>query len=238
MELMRCNVQKSRWSFVMHWLHRGLLGLFIATGLLACAAGPSSDGTAALALPASSGPDYFPGGDRWYSWGPAQSKENFANVQQAQCATGIYTKQRTWESITPTPNSKVSGGLGALPAYFPLHVRWKLKDGREFMLENIDIRTIMRNYFKTHDLKQQWQRENRPKAKVGDGSAILAHEIKDDTVIIKWYLQINRTPVNQRLTITGAATKWDFIDEEYFVTSIPGIPTTGIDFENKYQIRK
>lgn len=128
-------------------------------------------------------------------------------VIQPQWPTGMYTKQRTWEGITPTPNSRVAGGLNALPAYDPLHVRWKLKDGREYLLEYIDIRAIMREYFKTHDLKQQWQRENRPRAKVGDGRAILAHEIKDDTVIIKWYLQINSTPVDQRLTSTGAATK-------------------------------
>ena len=106
------------------------------------------------------------------------------------------------------------------------------------MLENIDVRAIMREYFKTHDLKQQWQRENRPRAKVGDGSAILGHEIKGDTVIIKWYLQINRTPIDQRLTATGAATKWDFVDEEYFVTSIPGKPTSGIDFDNRSEVRK
>ena len=149
----------------------------------------------------------------------------------------MYTNQRSWRQLFVT-GSQPSPNLNTLSAYYPLHVRWKLKDGREFMLENIDIRAIMREYFKTHDLKQQWQRESRPRAKVGDGSAILAHEIKDDAVIIKWYLQINRTPVSQRLTPTGAATKWDFIDEEYFVISIPGKLTSGIDFDNWSEIRK
>jgi hypothetical protein len=224
--------------FLRQRLLRGLLCSFLAIGLLACAA-PRPDygpGTPAQSVP--SGRDYFPGGDIWYSWGPAQSKENFANIERAQWATGMYTKQRTWEGITPTPNSRVSGGLNTLPAYYPLHVRWKLKDGREFLLEYIDIRAIMREYFKTHDLKQQWQRENRPRDKVGDYAPTLAHEIKDDTVIIKWYLRINRTPVDQRLTASGAATKWDIVNEEYFVTSIPGKPTSGIDFENKSEIRK
>ena len=221
----------------MRWLHVGLPVLFLAIGLMACAARPSADSTGAPALSAPSGPDYFPGGDRWYSWGPAQSKENFANVQQAQWATGMYTKQRSWGPISVS-RSKVTPNLNMLPAYYPLHVRWKLKDGREFMLENIDIRAIMREYFKTHDLKQQWQRENRPRAKVGDGGAVLGHEIKDDTVIIKWYIEINRTPVDQRLTATGAATKWDFAKEEHFVTSIPGRPTSGIDFDNWSEVRK
>jgi hypothetical protein len=237
MELTSCVNRKSRWYFVMHCLRRGLLGLFIVTGLLACASPPSADRSSAPILSALSVADYFPGGDIWYSWGPAQSKENFANVEQAQWAAGMYTKQRSWRQLSVT-GSRPSPNLNTLPAYYPLHVRWKLKDGREFILENIDIRIIMREYFKTHDLKQQWQRESRSKAKVGDGGAILAHEIKDDTVIIKWYLQINRTPVDQRLTASGAATKWDIVNEEYFVTSIPGKPTSGIDFNNWSEISK
>ena len=237
MNLANVAAQSSWRNLVLRWLHFGLPCLFVTMGLLACAARPSADSTGAPALSAPSGPDYFPGGDRWYSWGPAQSKENFANVERAQWATGMYTKQRSWGPMSVS-SSVVTPNLNALAAYYPLHVRWKLKDGREFMLENIDIRAIMREYFKTHDLKQQWQRESRPQAKVGDGKAILAHEIKDDALIIKWYIRINRTPVDQRLTSTGAATKWDVIDEEHFVTSIPGKPTTGIDFDNWSEIRK
>jgi hypothetical protein len=214
---------------LMRRLNAGLPGLLVALSLVACASKPSTNSTGAPALSPASGPDYFPGGDRWYSWGPAQSKENFANVEQAQWATGMYTQQRSWRPMFVS-SSVVTPNLNVLAAYFPLHVRWKLRDGREFILENVDIRAIMREYFKTHDLKQQWQRENRPQAKVGDGKAILAHEIEDDTVIIKWYIRINRTPVDQRLTATGAATKWDVFDEEHFVTSIPGKPTSGIDF--------
>ena len=158
-------------------------------------------------------------------------------MQQAQLATGMHTKQRSWGPMFVS-RSKVTPNLNMLPAYYPLHLRWKLKDGREFMLENIDIRAIMREYFKTHDLKQQWQRENRPRDRIGDGGAILGHEIKDDTLIVKWYIEINRTPVDQRLTATGAATKWDFAKEEHFVTSIPGKPTSGIDFDNWSEVRK
>jgi hypothetical protein len=237
MKLMNWFESASPQHVVMHRLHQGLLGFVVAMGLLACAAGPSADSTGAPVMSAPSGPDYFPGGDRWYSWGVAQSKENFANVEQAQWATGMYTKQRSWRQFFVT-GGRPSPNLNILPAYYPLHVRWKLKDGREFILENIDIRAIMREYFKTHDLKQQWQRENRPRDKVGDYAPVLAHEIKDDTVIIKWYLQINRTPVDKRLTATGAATKWDIVNEEYFVTSITGKPTSGIDFDNWSETKK
>jgi hypothetical protein len=220
----------------MNRLSRLVTVIGLTFSLLACAGGPLSVKTAAPALSAPAGPDYFPGGDRWYSWGPAQSKENFANVERAQWATGMYTKQRSWGPISVS-SSVVTPNLNILAAYYPLHVRWKLKDGREFILENIDIRAIMREYFKTHDLKQQWQRENRPRDRIGDGDAILGHEIKDDRVIIKWYIPINRTPVNQRLTATGAATKWDIINEEHFVTSIPAQSTTGIDFDKWLEIR-
>lgn len=237
MKRMSCSEPIDRRHLVRRWLCRGLTGLFVALGLVACAAGPSANSGAAPAVSTPSGADYFPGGDRWYSWGPAQSKENFANVEQAQWATGMYTKQRSWGPISVS-SSVVTPNLNALPAYYPLHVRWKLKDGREFILENIDIRAIMREYFKTHDLKQQWQREGRPKSSVGDGKAILGHEVKDDKVIIKWYIRINRTPVDQRLTSTGAATKWDMIHEEYFVTSIPGKPTTGINFDKWFEVRE
>jgi hypothetical protein len=158
-------------------------------------------------------------------------------VERAQWATGMYTKQRSWVPMFVT-GAEPASNLNALPAYYPLHVRWKLKDGREFLLEYIDIRAIMREYFKTHEIKQQWQRENRPQAKVGDGKAILGHEIKDNTVVIKWYIRINRTPVDKRLTATGAATKWDIVHEEYFVTAIPGKPTTSIDFDSWSEIRK
>lgn len=237
MQPLNDSESSDRRDSLMRRLSAGLPGLLVTLSLIACAARPSADSTGAPAPSALSGPDYFPGGDRWYSWGPAQSKENFANVQQAQWATGMYTKQRSWGPISVS-SSVVTPNLNALAAYYPLHVRWKLKDGREFILENVDIRAVMHEYFKNHDLKQQWQRENRMQAKVGDGKAILAHEIKDDTVVIKWYIRINRTPVDQRLTSTGAATKWDGIDEEHVVTSIPGKPTSDIDFDNWSEIRE
>ena len=199
--------------------------------LSACANGSGGPGGGA-----AQGRDYFPGGSPDYAWGISQKKEDFANVEQAQSYSGLYSKQRSWQNITVS--SRASATIIGLQAYYLLHVRWKLKDGREFMLENIDIRAIMREYFKTHDIQLQWQRERRPMDSVGDYGPLLTHEVKDDTVRIKWVIRINRTPVDQRLTAKGAATKWDIAHEEYLVTTLQGVPTSGIDFNNWYEIRK
>ena len=66
----------------------------------------------------------------------------------------------------------------------------------------------------------------------------IAHEIKDDTLLLKWVIRINRTPVNQRLTPTGAATQWDVYGEEHLMATIKGMPTTGIDFTKQDEPRK
>jgi hypothetical protein len=62
---------------------------------------------------------------------------------------------------------------------------------------------------------------------------LLAHEVKDDTVILKWVITINRTPVHKRLTPTGAANFWDTYDEEHIVAVLKGQATTGLDFDSK-----
>ena len=213
-------------SRILRWI--SLVGLTLS--LLACASGPGGSAVQGL--------DYFPGGPSvtGYAWGVSQSKENFANVEQAQSYSGLYSKQRSWQNITVS--SRASARIIGLHAYYPLHVRWKLKDGREFMLENIDIRAIMREYFKSHDIPLQWQREGRPKAKSGDSGPLLAHEVKDDTVRIKWVISTNHTPVDKRFTPSGAATRWVTTDEEHLITTLQGVPTSGIDFNNWYEIRK
>lgn len=181
------------------------------------------------------GRDYFPGGVPFYSYGVSQSKENFANVERAQSYYGMYTKERWWSSIKP---ARAPGSVNMLQTYYPLDVRWKLKDGREFILEKIDIRDIMREYFKTHDIQISWQQEARPKADVGDLYPSLVHEVKDDTVIIKWMIRTNHTSVSERFTSTGAATRWKFTDEEFIVTTIKGVATSGIDFDKWVEILK
>lgn len=201
-----------------------LLGALFLSACASGSGGPSG---------ATHGRDYFPGGSADYAWGVSQKKEDFANVERAQSEYSPYTTQRVW--IDFQASSRASAGIIGLQAYYPLHVRWKLKDEREFILENIDISAIMREYFKTHDLQLQWQREGRPKGKVGDSGPLLTHEVKDDTVRIKWVIYINRTPVDQRLTANGAATKWDIVQEEHLVTTIQGVPTSGTDFNKHWE---
>ena len=218
---------------------RWLLALLVPVALLlgACAENfplPVRGNESILTRPVQR--DVFPGGQSTYDWGYGQSKENFANVEVGQYAYSSHTAQRSWMNIQHS--NRAGATIGDLSAYSPLHVRWKLKDGREFILENIDIRAIMQEYFKTHTLQLQWQREGRPRAKVGDAGPLLVHEVKENTVRIKWVIYINRTPVTERLTAKGAATRWDIVQEEYLVTTLKGNPTSGIDFNNWYEIRK
>lgn len=180
--------------------------------------------------------DVFPGNYWNYSFGTFQKKENFENVQRAQYSAQARNQSRVWGDIKPQLSA--TGTLGMMQSYFPFDVRWKLKDGREFILENIDTRSISNDYLRKNPLQLQWQREGRPEAKVGEGYPILAHEIQNETVILKWVIRINRTPVNQRLTATGAATKWDFFDEEYVMATIKGNPTSNLDFNKTYELRK
>ena len=182
------------------------------------------------------GRDYFPGGVQFYSYGVSQSKENFANVDKAQSYYGLYTKQRTWADIKP---ARAPGSINMLQMYYPLDVRWKLKDGREFILEKIDIRAIMREYFKTHDIQMPWQKGGWPQHLSGDGDPSLVHEVKDDTVVIKWLVITNHTPVQDRFPkTTGIPSRWKLTDEEFLVTTIKGVPTSGIDFDKWVEILK
>ena len=161
---------------------------------------------------------------------------DFANVERAQSTYEIATKQRVWKNTEA--GGRPSATMLGLQSYLPLHVRWKLKDGREFILENIDIRRIMQEYFKTHEIKLQWQIENRAQDRVGDFSPMLSFEVKDEFVLIKWVITINKTPVSQRLTVSGAATRWDTFDQYYPVTTIPGKPTSNIDFSKQFEFFK
>lgn len=176
--------------------------------------------------------DYFPGGAAFYSFGISQSKANLENVEIAQFDYALYSTQRTWKKITP---GKATGMINVLQGYFPFSVRWQLKDGRQFILENIDVRSIMREYFKTNDIQMPWQKEGRPKAKSGDSYPAMVHEVKDDTVLIKWLIRTNRTPVNERFTSQGAAVLWVQDDEEFIVAVLRGVPTQGIDFRKIWE---
>lgn len=206
-------------------LFRRIVSLLIALALVACASNPSS----------SRGAAYFPGGSQFYSYGTSQSKENFENIVRAQSAYALYSKEVYWQDIKPV---RAPAHINMLQAYFPLSVRWQLKDGRQFIAQNIDVRAIMGEYFKNTDIKLPWQREGRARAKSGDYDPSFVHELKGDSLILKWLITTNHTPVNERFTSTGAATRWALSEDEYIVTTIKGTLTNGIDFDNWIVISK
>ncbi|WP_234266826.1 hypothetical protein [Hydrogenophaga sp. NFH-34] len=177
--------------------------------------------------------DYFPGGSPYYSFGIAQSKENFENLKRVQSAYGIYPDERSWADFKP---GYALGTVSMVQWYFPFSIRWELKDGRQFILESIDVRPIMKEYFKNHDIKLQWQRESRPKAEMGDYNPSLAYEVKDNFVRIKWVITLNHTPPDKRSYASGNRGFWQFEEEEHLVTEIPGQPTSGIDFDQKREV--
>lgn len=204
---------------------RHLAFLLIAVGLGACASNPATSQSQAA--------NYFPGGWPFYSYGVSQSKENFVNIERAQSAYPLHSGERSWAE------NRVGRGsyIFMLQAYYPLHVRWQLKDGRQFIAENIDVRAAMQEYFKTHEIRLQHQREGRAWHSVGDSDPAFVHEVNNDEVILKWLITINKTPINERLQANGAANRWTFEYEEYVVTTIAGKPTSGIDFNNRRDVK-
>jgi hypothetical protein len=179
--------------------------------------------------------DYFPGGSQFYSFGTSQSKENFENVERAQLHLGLYRKERSWEPIVV---NRGSGRFFGLQTYVPIDMRWRLKDGREFILENIDSRALNQEYFKTHQILLPHQIEKRPRAISGDSDPVLVVEVKDDTFILKWLIITNKTPVNERFQPNGAANKWEREYTEYTVATLKGNPTSNINFDNWFETKK
>jgi hypothetical protein len=213
-------------------MFKKLLLITIFGLLAACASNPYPSAQSAVPMP---------GDADTYGFGVFQSKEDFANVEIAQLNFGMYKTQRSWQLILP---NKGSARYLGLRAYYPVDVRWKLKDGREFILENIDTATIMREYFKTKNVLLQHQQERRSRDPVGDYDPELHFGIKDDTIVISWGLVMNRTPVHQRLPIVvngkpaRDGTPWKLEREEHFVTVLKGNPTSGIDFTKTWDFFK
>jgi hypothetical protein len=170
-----------------------------------------------------------------YSWGTLQRAEDFANVEVAQSRLIMYsTDLGPWLRIDAT--TRVDARVIGLKTYYAMQARWRLKDGREFVLESVDQGALVRDYLKTHELRLQWEREGR-RSTVGDYDAALAHDIKDDTLRLKWVVTLNRTPVNERLS-TGVGKPWKLEQEEHVIAALKGTATSGIDFAKTYEPRK
>jgi hypothetical protein len=211
-------------------MFKKLLLITIFGLLAACASNPYPSAQSAVPMP---------GDAQFYGFGVSQSKEDFANVEVAQYYLGLYKTDRWWGRISIGKGANVLG----LRAYYPVDVRWKLKDGREFILENIDMATIMREYFKSNNFLLQHQREKREKV-LGDPSPDLQIGVKDEAVVIKWLLVLNRTPLDKRFPIivngipSRDGTLWKLEYEEHFVTTLKGNLTSGIDFTKTYEVLK
>lgn len=225
------------------FMNRALAALVLAAALAmaSCANAPTNTGTSSVNAAPATTAQPMPGDAQFYGFGVLQNKEDFANVEIAQLNFGLYKTQRSWAAILPNTGSV---RFGALRAYYPFDVRWKLKDGREFILENIDTLSIMREYFKTNNFLLQHQREKRQREPFGDHDPALQFGVKDDTVVIKWNLVLNQTPVDKRfpVVVNGIpardGTLWKLEHEEHFVTALKGKPASGIDFTKTFEVLK
>ena len=206
---------------VRDWLRFSAVTTLLV-GLMACATNGDVPGS-----------NSFPGGYQRYDFGHAQPATTFGNIEIAQYAYVLNAREYGWSRVVPYYSSP-SPNIGGLTTYYPLSVRWRLKDGREFILDRADLRPFMATYFKTNRIDLPWQKENRQEYPVGDPSPALGFEIQEDAVIVKWTIRTNQTPPNERLTPTGAATKWRITNEQFIVTRIAGVPTQGIDFSKQW----
>lgn len=201
---------------------RGLAVALLALLLQACASGNASRSIDRVPIPGGS-----------YSWGADQKAEDFIDVEIAQSNLNMYTaNRRYWHRIVPTKLATASAGT--LRAYYPMQVRWRLKDGREFILDSVDTEALVREYFKTHTMiRPQWEREGRSFT-IGDAEPMLAYYIKGDAIHLKWLVEINRVPIRERLAPDGAARPWQFDIEAYPIATIKGVAANGIDFAKTY----
>lgn len=203
----------------MKSLYKNIVLLILPLCLIACSTtGPARRPAAPL-----------PGDAQFYSYEVSQSKEKFANIAKAQSGIGLSTSEKYWNNIRPVRSPAI---INIFQIYYPPSVRWELKDGRQFLLENIDVDAIMRDYFKTHRIELPHQRQGREILE-GDFNPSLVHEVKDDSVIIKWLIQSNRTPLALRRT-SPPQTAY----EEHPVIELKGNLTSGIDFEKWGEIVK
>ncbi len=171
----------------------------------------------------------LPGDTSLYSFGTVQNREYYLkNVEHAQDYYGLFPAERLWSEIGPV---RAPSSIGGLRVYYPLSVRWQLKDGRQFILEDIDIAAIMREYFKKNTILLQHQREGRQRTR-GDGDPCLVHELQGDSLVIKWIVRLNHTPLDRRDKEMSKIS-----EEEILVTTLKGNPTTGIDFSKRWEQR-
>ena len=171
----------------------------------------------------------LPGDAVVYDWGLCQTATSAATIARAQKGYMWSGTRDVWHSVEP--NSRpVATDIG-LQRFYPLSVRWQLKDGRQFLLDKADLRPVMKTYFSQHSIVMPWQRENRrAKSKPMDSNPMLCVEVKDDGVLIKWVVVLSHLQEKSDPRSPGVPD-YKFSYEHYPVTTLKGQPTAGIDFE-------
>jgi hypothetical protein len=104
-------------------------------------------------------------------------------------------------------------------------------------LEGIDVRTIMREYFKNNKILLQHQQEKRARVD-GDYTPDLLYEVKEDTVILKWQVITNTTPLAERKAPATKEIKFWNTRQQYPVIALKCNPTKGIDFDKTWEYLK
>ena len=215
------------------FLTRKALRFVALTFVFALIAGCAA--TSSLSLPnklGSSG-SIFPGGVSSYDFAVGQAT-GLRNVDIAQVGYTRYKGELSWIKLSRVNSYSPNDGSSV---YFPLYARWRLNDRSEYLIDDLDLKPVMQAYFEKNKIPMPWQIEGRARHSVGDYNPVLAIDINDDQLTVKWIVITNRTAVNRRLSDQGEANKWDIVKTEHSVAVIKGRSVTGLDFNKTLQSR-
>ncbi|MFD0667968.1 hypothetical protein ACT80S_09625 [Ramlibacter sp. MAHUQ-53] len=177
------------------------------------------------------GASAIPGGHPVYNFGVAQDRVMFERqVARAQVNYSPHS-QRAWGDFS---GGEGSGFIVGLTGFYPLDVRWKLKDGRQFIAERVDVGRLVREFAETRQILLQHQRERRTFGPTGDHPPLFAIAVADGWLVLKWQIVFNLRPVAERLKPPGTVGPAVYVREEHIVATVPGTPAQDIDFDSKW----
>ncbi len=182
--------------------------------------------------------DYFLGGADSYCFSHyTKDKEQFdSTIEKAEASFETSLTDRHWIPIRSSKNH--SCGTSGMRYYYQISARWKLKDGREFMIDRLNVRPLMREFFKTQDAPMQWVVGGRAKG-IGDGEPGVLLDVQGDSIVLYWVNHLNDQPFAERLIPDAQYPKGRYIaklrKEYYTAATVKGTPTSGIDFNKTYE---
>lgn len=177
----------------------------------------------------------IPGDAPTFSVGYSQDREYFKEyVVNAQYAYHLHRSSRTWVDIYLDVGAFI--GWDIWPA--PISVRWELKDGRKFIVDDIPTSRYAAEFRDRMWVPLQHHRERRPPA-MWDADPMLAVEVWEDMAILKWHVPLNLTPPSERTPYTPnkKLKPHKFTFEEYVIAEVKGHPVTTIDFRQTWEPR-